>query len=105
MRKIDVDKYYRLLEMMENLAEDLRPFPEELSVSGVADQIIELESDYDNYLLAVKELKQSVKAYFNTYASAYSCYKHGLTIRRALPDFCTLQNRQKENGKEQVLRA
>lgn len=79
MRKIDVDRHYRLKKAMELLQKEIVLLPKEQPDDiDVVEHHAELEAAYDDYLQALKQLKESTNTYFKTYTSAYSCYKKSL---------------------------
>ncbi|NLI71845.1 MAG: hypothetical protein GX361_03845 [Bacteroidales bacterium] len=79
MRKIDVERYYRLRRAMYQLQERIVIYDEEQPYDiDVARHYTQLVSDYDAYLEALGQFRESVDSYRKTYIKAMSSYKKSL---------------------------
>ncbi|NLI72688.1 MAG: hypothetical protein GX361_08180 [Bacteroidales bacterium] len=79
MRKVEVEKYYRLRRSMNRLKERVMIYdekqPHEIDVARHQAKLI---ADYDAYLDALKQFRKSVETYRKTYIEAMSSYKKSL---------------------------
>lgn len=84
MRKIDVERHYRLRKAMYQLREHMVIYDEEQpSDIDLAQHYTQLVSAYDSYLEALGQFRESVDVYRKTYIKAMSSYKKSLVWCRA----------------------
>ena len=79
MRKIDIDRHFRLKRDMHRLKERIVIYDEKQPKDiDVARHQAKLIAAYDNYLEALEQYRESVEIYQDTYIEAMSSYKKSL---------------------------